>query len=220
MTPERIAALVARWVRLYTRGVPTPIAQRRIEEIDADLRDHLAHERAHGTGERRIALSILSRMIRGVAADAAWRGRHAGAAAGRPTAPEDAMTTHRTTYRSAVGVAVAAAFLLVWLSLGVGVIGKDGDRANLMYAGVLAVGIIGAVIARRRPHGMARALLATAAAQAVVAVIALAAGLGRPWSGPSEIVLLNGFFVALFAGSALLFRHAARSQPPRDTAAG
>jgi hypothetical protein len=29
--------------------------------------------------------------------------------------------------------------------LGVGAIGADGDPANLMYAGVLAVGIVGAI---------------------------------------------------------------------------
>jgi len=42
----------------------------------------------------------------------------------------------------------------------------------LMYIGVLAVGIIGALIARFQPHGMARALFATALAQMLVAVIA------------------------------------------------
>jgi hypothetical protein len=98
--------------------------------------------------------------------------------------------------------------MLVWLSLGVGIIGKDGDPANLMYFGVLAVGIVGALIARFRPRGMARALFAMALAQALVAAIALIAGLGLPWSGPAEILLLNGFFVALFAGSAWLFRRA------------
>ena len=90
------------------------------------------------------------------------------------------MTTSNTAYRSAVGVALAAAFILVWLSLGVGIIGADGDPANLMYFGVLAVGIIGAVIARFQPHGMARALVATALAQALVAVIALIARVGLP----------------------------------------
>ena len=48
-----------------------------------------------------------------------------------------------------------------------------------------------------------------ALAQAVVAVIALSAGLGLPWSGPAEIALLNGFFIAMFAGSGWLFRRAA-----------
>ena len=70
MTPERMAELVARWVRLYTRNLPPPIARRRIDEIDADLHDHVAHERAHGTKDRRIALTIAARMIRGMAADA------------------------------------------------------------------------------------------------------------------------------------------------------
>jgi hypothetical protein len=82
-----------------------------------------------------------------------------------------------------------------------------------MYGGVLAVGIIGAIIARFQPHGMARALFATAVAQSLVAVIALAAGLGSTgpiW--PLDILALTGFFVALFAGSALLFRKAARGR--------
>ena len=41
-------------------------------------------------------------------------------------------------------------------------------------------------------------------------MIALGAGLVSPWTGPLEIVLLNGFFVALFLGSAWLFRRAAQ----------
>ena len=125
---------------------------------------------------------------------------------------------NRTAYRSAIGIALTAAFILIWLSLGVGIIGKDGDPANLMYFGVIAVGIIGAIIARLQPHGMARALVATAIAQALVAVIALIAGLGLPWSGPAEILALNGFFITLFAGSAWLFRRAAPSRPERGGA--
>ena len=123
-----------------------------------------------------------------------------------------ARKTGNTAYRAAVGVALAAAFILVWMYLAVGVIGTERDDANLMYGGVLAVGIIGAIIARFQPDGMARALFATALAQALVAVIALLAGLGSPWSGPGEILILNGFFVALFVGSASLFRKAARGR--------
>ena len=118
-----------------------------------------------------------------------------------------------TAYRWATGIAMAAASILVWLSLGVGIIGRDGDRANAMYFGVLAVGVVGALIARFRPAGMARAMFTTALAQALVAAIALIAGLGRPWSGPAEIALLNAFFIALFGGSAWLFQRAARRHP-------
>ena len=73
MTPERMAALVARWVRFYTRDLPAPIAERRIGEIEADLHDHVAHERAEGAEDRRIALDIAGRMVRGLPADASWR---------------------------------------------------------------------------------------------------------------------------------------------------
>jgi len=215
MTPERMAELVARWVRFYTRELPSPIAQRRVTEIDADLHEHIAHERAHGTSDRRIAFSILSRMVRGLVADLSWRGQHAKAITDHRSTPEEAMRKRKTAYRSAVGVALAATLILVWSMGAVGIIGVEGDRADLMYFGVLAVGLIGAVIARFRPHGMARALLATALAQALVAVIALIAGKHEsPVTSVFELLGVNGFFIALFLGSAWLFRRAARKQPP------
>lgn len=122
---------------------------------------------------------------------------------------------HPATYRSAACAALVATILLVWLSLGVGIIGADGDPANRMYLGVVAIGILGAAMARFHPVGMARALAAMAFAQALIGAFALVRGLGRPWSGPAEIILLNGFFVALFAGAAWLFAQAARSTPER-----
>jgi len=86
-----------------------------------------------------------------------------------------------------------------------------------MYCGVLAVGIIGAVIARFQPHGMARALFSTAFAQALVTVIALLAGKHQSSvSSVPEILILNGFFIALFLGSARLFGNAAREETPTD----
>lgn len=118
-------------------------------------------------------------------------------------------------YRLAATVATAASLVLVWLSLGVGIIGSDGDPANRMYLAILAVGIIGALIVRLRPRGMADVLVAMALAQAVIAAIAIVGGLGRPWSGPLELLLLNGFFVTVFAGCAWLFGRAASSTNPR-----
>ena len=62
---------------------------------------------------------------------------------------------------------------------------------------------------------MARALIATALAQALVAVIALIAGMHQaPYTSVGEILGLNGFFIALFLGSALLFLNAARERTP------
>ena len=123
-----------------------------------------------------------------------------------------ARKVDRVVYRFAIGVALATALLLVWLNLAVGVIGTEDDPANLMYVGVLAVGIVGSVAARLEPHRMALALLATALAQSLVAVVAVAARLGSPSSGPGEILILNGLFVALFVGSAWLFERAARTR--------
>jgi hypothetical protein len=118
-------------------------------------------------------------------------------------------------YRAAVGFAVAAAFVLVWMNLAVGVVGTEDNPANLMYGGVLAVGIIGAIIARFQPDGMARALFATALAQALVAVIALIAGMQHAsYSSVSEILGLNGFFALLWLISAWLFREAVRQKTP------
>ena len=123
-----------------------------------------------------------------------------------------ARKMNSVVYRAAVGVALAAAFLLVWINAAVGIIG-DGDLDNLtnvMYFGVLAVGFIGAVIVRFQPHGMARALFATALAQALVPVIALIIGQPDFAPGVLGVFVLNSFFVMLFVGSALLFRRAAR----------
>jgi hypothetical protein len=127
--------------------------------------------------------------------------------------------TRNIAYRVAVGVALAAAFLLVWVNAAVGIIGSENESANLVYAGVLGVGITGAIVARFQPNGMARALRGTALAQALVAVIALIGGFGSTDpSWPLEILMLSGFFAALWLISAWLFRKAALQQTPTGAA--
>ncbi|KRE84760.1 hypothetical protein ASG75_12785 [Rhodanobacter sp. Soil772] len=121
-----------------------------------------------------------------------------------------ARVSSNTAYRAAFGVAVAAGFILVWVNLAVGIIGTENNPANLMFGGVLVVGIIGALIARFRPHGMARALIATAVAQALVVVIAVAAVIEFDFA----LVGLTVFFVAMWLISAGLFRKAARERTP------
>jgi hypothetical protein len=119
-------------------------------------------------------------------------------------------STRDRARRAAVGVALGATLLLVWMNLAVGIIGSEDDPANLMYGGVLAVGAVGAAIARFRSQGMAWTLAAMALAQMLVAAIALIAGLGSPGSGPLEILTLNGVFAALWLASAWLFQKAVR----------
>ena len=120
------------------------------------------------------------------------------------------MTTTKA-YRLAIGAALATGFILFWVIGAVGLIGVEGDPFDMIYGGVLAVGIMGAMIARFQPQGMARAMVATAVAQALVVVIALIIGKHQvEVSSVPEIVLSNGFFVVLWLGSARLFRSAAR----------
>ncbi len=126
------------------------------------------------------------------------------------------MATRRSgdpAYRAAVGAAVVGGLLLVWMNLAVGVIGSQENSANLMFAGVLAVGVIGALIARFQPRGMARALVATTLAQAMVAVIALIVGLDAP-----PLWFLTAFYVALWLTSAGLLRRVARRQTSTSAA--
>lgn len=122
-----------------------------------------------------------------------------------------------TAYRFAVALAFTAASVIVWLNTAAGLIGIEDDHpANLLYVGVLAIGFGGAIIARLQARGLARALFATALAQATVGAIAL----NLPNTASSmQIVMVHALFVALFAGAALLFRHAARAGiPPRARA--
>ena len=110
-------------------------------------------------------------------------------------------------YRFAVGVALAAVFILVWMNAAVGGILGD-DPANMMYFGVLLVGFSGAVIARLEPQGMSRALLATAFAMVLVPAIALIIGTPAFANGVAAVFGLHSFFAMLFVASAFLFRSA------------
>jgi len=127
-----------------------------------------------------------------------------------------ALRTRNSAYRIAAGIAAVAAFLLVWVNGAVGIIGNEGQAANLLYFVVFAVGIIGASIARFRPRGMARALFATALAQMLVPVIALIIWQSQiSWGGAGMLGVfgLNAFFATLFVGSAWMFRRAANVRP-------
>jgi hypothetical protein len=136
MTPERVAELVARWVRFYTRSLPAPIADRRIGEIDADLHDHVAHERAHHVKERRIALGIAARMVRGLAADASWRRQ---TIARHSTSQETMKTTD--TQRSAIRVGLVTAFVLLLPLVAMQFTDEvDWGVFDFVFAGILLAG--------------------------------------------------------------------------------
>lgn len=115
------------------------------------------------------------------------------------------------SYRGGVAVATAAAVLLIWVNGAVGFLGDEDNPANLLFLGVILIAVLGAALAGFRAAGMARALFATAAAQLLVGIIALAAGLGSPGLfGLYEAVMGTSLFAALWLLSAGLFRKAAR----------
>lgn len=108
-------------------------------------------------------------------------------------------------YVVAAGVAVAAAFLLTWVNLAVGIIGNEGNPANGIFFAVLAVGLLGVLLSRGQAAGMARAMEATAIAQALAALATAVLAEGY-------VFLLAGAFVLLWLLSAQLLRQAARQQ--------
>ena len=118
------------------------------------------------------------------------------------------MTMKPTTYYVlAIGSAVATMLFLVFAIGALGIIG-DGGRDDRIYTAVLAVLVIGTVVARLRPNGMSLALLATALTQALVTVIALITGVPEDAS-VVDILGINAMYVSLFCLSAWLFRRVA-----------
>lgn len=117
-------------------------------------------------------------------------------------------------YRVAVGFALFTGLFLIWVNGAVGIIGSEDNPINALYFGVIATGIIGALIARFRSQGMMFTMSAMAITQALVATIALVGGYYQsPPSSVIEIISVNGFFITLFVVAALLFRYAAQEEP-------
>ena len=112
-------------------------------------------------------------------------------------------------YRAATGIALWTALLLIWVNGAVGIIGSENNPANLLYSSVLAILVVGALIARFQARRMALALFVTAIAQMSVPFIALivwpsTAGFWGD-AGIVGVIMLNTLFAILFAASGLLF---------------
>ena len=113
----------------------------------------------------------------------------------------------RVAHRAAVGIAIGAGLLLVWANLAVGLIGRDGHPANLAYVAVLAVAIGGAASGRFAPRRASDAMFAAALVQAVIAFVAIIAGL-------AATPVADLFFIGLWVASGLLFRQASLTSAP------
>jgi hypothetical protein len=116
-------------------------------------------------------------------------------------------------YRAGAATALAAAFLLVWINLAVGIVGNADDPHNAAYFAEVLLAAATAFTAALRPAGMARAMLATAAFQLLLTALAAPAGWGAG-EPPGALALfgLNMAFAALWLLSARLFRRAGRDE--------
>lgn len=117
---------------------------------------------------------------------------------------------HNTVRRAGLALGFATTMFLFWAIGALGVIGEEGNPADLMYLGVLGIVVGGAAGSRLEDEGMARAMLAAVGAVGLVAVIALLMGEQEsPVTSVVEILGLNGMFMVLFGASGLLLRLAA-----------
>lgn len=115
-----------------------------------------------------------------------------------------ANLANRLAFASAIG----STFLLVWVNLAVGLIGGGPNAGNLMYIGVVGVALVGTYLSSFTAKGMGRAMIATAIAIVLVAVIAILTGMQNyPGSSVEEIIGVNAFFAFLFIVSGLMFRY-------------
>ena len=107
------------------------------------------------------------------------------------------------TYKAGVGVALVAGFALGWSNMVQ--VADSGHPENLVYYSVLAVGIVGACLARLKARGLALTLFAMAATLALIAVILPS---GAPPDMARRMAIGHGVYVVLFTASGLMFRHA------------
>ena len=107
------------------------------------------------------------------------------------------------SYKAGVGLALVAGFALG--SSNMAHVADSENPANLAYYSVLAVGGVGAWLARLEARGLARTLFAMAATLALIAVLLPS---GAPSYLARNMAIGHGVLVALFTASGLMFRHA------------
>jgi hypothetical protein len=111
------------------------------------------------------------------------------------------------SYKAGVGVALVAGFALGWSNMVQ--VADSGHPENLVYYSVLAVGVVGALLARLQARGLARTLFVMAATLALIAVILPS---GAPPDMARRMAIGHGVYVVVFIASGLLFRHASLAE--------
>lgn len=113
-------------------------------------------------------------------------------------------------YRLASGLTIITALFMTWVNLGVGIVGSGPNLPNLLYGAIPVIGFLGAIAVNFKPTGMARTLFVMAIVNAIIALVAIIAhNINSTGDATIQIILLNGFFIVLWAGAGLMYRNAA-----------
>lgn len=114
------------------------------------------------------------------------------------------LKSRSLSYRLGAALAVFAAILTILVNGAVGMIGSEDNGYNIVFLGIVVLALVGVILARSRAAGMRRAMIVTAAAQAVAGAV----GLSVDMRG----AVLSISFAGLWLLAAALFRNAARDQ--------
>jgi hypothetical protein len=112
----------------------------------------------------------------------------------------------RTYYLAGLAVMLAVSFVQVWMTVVGGIAGEDNPQ-NQGFLGVVVTAAACAFVARGRAPAMARAMLATAGVQALLAAMLASAPITQE---PGRIVVACGVFCMGWLASAGLFARSAR----------
>jgi len=144
MSASGAAALVRRWVDLYTRGVPSTLRAARRDEIDDDL--WCQHEEAASLGRSAGSLGreILLRLLLGMPADVSWRLTHRG---GRTAFGLERSTSMSTRVIGSLGLLAGASWAIAAISmLSFGTSFWSGPYTPVMsaigFGGGVALGVV------------------------------------------------------------------------------
>jgi len=105
-----------------------------------------------------------------------------------------------TAFRIGALVAMATAFLTLWVNLAVGMIGDDNPY-NLLFGVVLLIALTGSILSGFKAAGMARVMLLTAIAQAAVGAFGIT-------MDPLGGILSTAFALPWLLAAALFFKAA------------
>lgn len=112
-----------------------------------------------------------------------------------------ARASANIAYRAAVFIAVGCAFLQLWISAAVGIIGNEGNPANWTYYALILIAASASAVASGRARPMARAMLVTMVVQILFCVLHLVDG--------HFTAVIDLFFASLWFLSSRLFGRAA-----------